>query len=232
MKRLFTCICFFVITEISIAQISIQTGFSAGFNVHSFTVNDEQSFLRDGNGLEATLGVPVEISYKKWSLQTGFYSNHLTLSYYFRTENRQYGFENSSINGINTFKIPFLFSREFRRSNSRFGFSPHAGISWLTNRSKGQAGTGTASLGELTYTFTNSIVSKNKFLSELGIDFNYRVFRNLTFYGGVTWSFGLQVIEELEFNYSILNRGDYTGTLKSRGSGQHLHIGFKLPVYR
>lgn len=228
---LFIISCLFLLDPV-FAQTSIQAGFSAGFNLQSFTAEDDRGYLQPGNGMAATLGVPIIITKDKWSLQTGFFSNHLTRAYYFQTPGRQYGSAYSYDSGLSSYKIPLIVSRELRPMHSNLGFSPHAGISWLTSRRTGRTGEGSGNMNGLEYTVIGRAFNRNKFLAEIGMDLNYHLSRNFILYGGVTWSFGLQEVEELEISYQLPNEGIQTGFLKSKASGRNFHIGLKIPFYR
>jgi len=93
------------------AQISVEGGFSVGFNRHTFSVNDDSGILQPGLALAGTYGFPIIIKKDKWELHTGFYGNELSQSFYFNAPNGNIFGQRSFENGISSFKIPVHIGR-------------------------------------------------------------------------------------------------------------------------
>ncbi|MDZ7807462.1 MAG: hypothetical protein U5K71_10145 [Gracilimonas sp.] len=80
----------FASTDFAQAQISVEGGFSVGFNRHTFSVDDDSGILQPGIALAGTYGFPIIIKKDKWELHTGFYGNELSHSFYFDIPNGPY----------------------------------------------------------------------------------------------------------------------------------------------
>lgn len=218
------------LTDFAKAQISVEGGFSVGFNRHTFSVDDDSGILRPGIALAGTYGFPILIKKDKWELHTGFYGNDLSQSFYFATPSGATYGERSYSNGISSYKFPLRIGRTIRWTDVT-SLSPQIGFSWLTNRRTGQTGSGGGSYGSrVEYSFENRAVSKNKFMAEAGLDVNFSVFRNLILTLGAQYSLGLQTVQEFDVTYQF-NDQTYEGTVKSKGSGWKFNLGLKIPLY-
>src|SRR6056297_815045 len=82
------------------AQISVEGGFSVGFNRHTFSVDDNSGILQPGIALAGTYGVPIIVKKDKWELHTGFYSNELSHAFFFDIPNGLTLGQRSFQNGI------------------------------------------------------------------------------------------------------------------------------------
>ena len=102
---------FIVSTNFAKAQISVEGGFSVGFNRHTFSVDDDSGILQPGIALAGTYGFPILIKKDKWELHTGFYGNELSHSFYFDMPNGSTLGKRSYSNGISSFKIPLHIGR-------------------------------------------------------------------------------------------------------------------------
>lgn len=233
MKYFLFIFCFFF-TNIATAQLSVHTGFTAGKSSHTFTVEGQGDVLQPGIGEEITYGVPLIVAKGKWSFQTGIFSNDLTRAFYFETpDGSQYGSKHDDASSISTFKIPFIISKEFKLVN-RVSLAPKAGIAWLTNRTKSdntevQSGT----INEPDFVVVervSSVVNKNKFTAEAGLDLNIYPFRHFILTAGITYSYGLKSIENTDITYR-LDGEEATETLVSRGSGLNIHFGLRIPIH-
>lgn len=170
----------------AVAQNTIKTGLSVGFNRHSFSVEGESGALQPGVGLAGTYGLPVIFTYKDWSVHTGIYVNNLSRAYYFRLPNGQTFGRRSFENGLSTNKIPFLVGYDII-SNEKLSITPKLGFSWLTSRRTGHLGSGSGSFQygfgpETTtlveYSSDSYAVNKNKFLAEMGLDITIPLYRS------------------------------------------------------
>jgi hypothetical protein len=214
------------------AQISVEGGFSVGFNRHTFSVNDDSGILQPGLALAGTYGFPIIIKKDKWELQTGFYGNELSQSFYFNAPNGNTFGQRSFENGISSFKIPLHIGRTLQWTTVT-SLSPQLGFAWLTSQRTGVTGASTArgSYGNnIEYESIDRAVNKNKFLAEAGMDVNFAVFRGLNLTVGAHYSLGLQKIEEVDVTYEIDNQ-TYEGTMISRGSGWKFNLGLTIPLY-
>lgn len=232
MKYLLFIISFFF-TNIAIAQLSVHSGFTAGKSNHTFTVDNQNNILQPGIGEEITYGVPIRLAVGSWSFQTGLFSSNLTRAYYFETPGgTQYGSKYDDKRSISTFKIPFIFSKEFKLVN-RVSLAPKVGLAWLTDRTKSDntevlSGTINESDFHVIESVSN-VENKNKFLAEAGLDLNIYPFRHFMLTAGISYSYGLQRIETTDITYS-LNGEEATETLVSRGNGLHIQAGLKIPL--
>lgn len=217
-------------TDFAKAQISIEGGFSIGFNRHTFSVDDDSGILRPGIALAGTYGFPILIKKNNWELHLGFYGNDLSQSFYFATPSGTTYGERSYSNGISSYKFPLRIGRTIQWTDVT-SLSPQIGFSWLTNRRTGPTGSGSGSYGSrVEYSFENRAVNKNKFMAEAGLDLNFSVFRNLILSLGAQYSLGLQPVQEFDVTYQ-LNDQTYEGTVKSNGSGWKFNMGLKIPLY-
>lgn len=233
MKIFFLFILSFFFVNIAAAQLSVYSGFTAGKNYHTFSVDDENSVLQPGIGEEYTYGIPIRIAKGSWSIQTGVFSHNLTRAFYFEKPNgTQYGDKYDEESIISTLKVPLIFGKEFKLIN-RVSIAPKAGFVWLTNQTNSDStevliGT----INEPNFVVIESIsnvVNKNKFLVEAGVDLNIYPFRYFMLTAGVSYNYGLQRIENTDVTYS-LNGEEITETLVSRGSGLHVQLGIKIPL--
>ena len=224
----------FASTDFAKAQISsIESGFSVGFNRHTFSVDDDSGILQPGIALAGTYGFPVIIKKNKWELHTGFYGNELSHSYYFDIPNGPTLGKRAYSNGISSFKIPLHIGRTVQWTKVT-SLSPQIGFAWLTSQRTGVTGysTGRGSYGNyVEYEHIDRAVNKNKFLAEAGMDINFAIFWGLKLTAGAHYSLGVQKIEEVDVTYEIDNR-TYEGTMISRGSGWKFNLGLTLPLYR
>jgi len=212
------------------AQISVEGGFSIGFNRHTFSVDDDSGILQPGIALAGTYGFPIIIKKDKWELHTGFYGNDLSQSFYFNTPNGNTLGQRSFVNGISSFKIPVHIGRTIQWTDVT-SLSPQLGFAWLTSRRTGSTGTSSGSFGGyVEYQTVDSAVNKNKFLAEAGMDMNFAILWGLKLTVGAHYALGLQRIEEVNVTYEIDNRM-YEGTMISRGSGWKFNLGLTLPLY-
>lgn len=222
----------FASTNFAKAQITVEGGFSVGFNRHTFSVDDKSGFLRPGLALAGTYGFPILIKKDKWELHTGFYGNELSQSFYFNTRNGNMFGQRSFENGISSYKIPVHIGRLIQWTDVT-SLSPQLGFAWLTSQRTGVTGysTGRGSYGNyVEYETVDRAVNKNKFLAEAGMDINFSIFWDLKLILGAHYSVGLQKIEEVDVTYQINNQ-TYEGTMISRGSGWKFNFGLRLPLY-
>lgn len=220
----------FASTDFAKAQLSVEGGFSVGFNRHTFSVDDDSGILQPGIALAGTYGFPIIIKKNKWELHTGFYGNELSQSFYFNTPNGNTFGQRSFENGISSFKIPVHIGRSLQWTDVT-SLSPQIGFSWLTSQRTGFTGTSSGSYGNyVEYETVDRAVNKNKFLAEAGMDVHYAVFRGLKLTAGAHYSLGLQKVEEVDVTYNVDNL-TYEGTMISRGSGWKFNIGLTLPLY-
>lgn len=232
--KYFLCIFCFVFTNIATAQLSVHSGFTAGQNRYTFSVDDQRDVLRSGIGEEITYGVPLRIAIGSWSFQTGIFSTDLSRAYYFKTpDGTQYGSKHDDQSSISTLKIPFIISKEFKLVN-RVSLAPKAGFVWLTDQTKSDStevlnGTINEPDFEVIESVSN-VVNKNKFLAEAGVDLNIYPFRHFILTAGITYSYGLQRIETTDVTYR-LNGEEATETLISKGSGLNFHVGLRIPIH-
>ncbi|MEX1136839.1 MAG: hypothetical protein WEB89_08045 [Balneolales bacterium] len=218
-------------TDFARAQISVEGGFSVGFNRHTFSVDDDSGILQPGLALAGTYGFPIILRNDKWELHTGFYGNDLSQSFYFNTPNGNTFGQRSFVNGISSFKIPVHFGRTIQWTDVT-SLSPQLGFAWLTSQRTGMTGTSSGSYGGyVEYQTVDRAVNKNKFLAETGMDINLAIFWELNLTVGAHYSFGLQKIEEVDITYETDNQ-TYEGTMISRGSGWKFNLGLTLPLYR
>src|SRR6056297_968999 len=218
-------------TDFAKAQISVEGGFSVGFNRHTFSVDDDSGILQPGIALAGTYGFPIIIKKDKWELHTGFYGNELSQSFYFNTRSGNTFGQRSFSNGISSFKIPIHIGRTIQWTNVT-SLSPQLGFAWLTSQRTGLTGTSSGSYGSyVQYQTVERAVNKNKFLAEAGMDINFAIFRGLKLTIGAHYSLGLQKVEEVDVTYKINNQ-TYEGTMISRGSGWKFNLGLTLPLYR
>jgi len=220
------------ITDFAKAQVSVEGGFSVGFNRHTFSVDDESGFLQPGLALAETYGFPIIIKRNKWELHTGFYGNELSQSFYFNSPTEKSFGQHSFESGLSSFKIPLHVGRTVQWTEVT-SLSPQIGFAWLTSQRTGITGYSTASgfFGNyVEYETVDKAVNKNKFLAEAGMDMNFVVIWGLTFTVGAHYSVGLQRMEEVDITYEINSR-TYEGTMISRGSGWKFNLGLTLPLY-
>lgn len=218
------------------AQTTVEAGLSVGFNRHTFTVDSDNSLLQPGIGLSATYGFPIVVRNSNWELHTGLYENNLSQAFYFQTsQTATYG-ERSFSNGLSTFKIPVLVGRRLELTRN-VSFSPRAGISWLTSQRTGLTGTESGSYasfgqnsGVVEYTAEHLAISKNKFMTEIGMDLNINLYRNIDLALGAQYALGLQTMEKSEVSYQINQGSTYTGTVNSKGSGWKFNAGLTFPL--
>lgn len=232
MRYLLFVVCLFI-TNNAFAQLSVYSGFNGGINSHTFTVNDQNGVLQPGMGEEYTFGIPIIVAKGSWSIQTGIFSNNLTRAYYFKTpDGEQYGDKYDDESSISTLKIPLIFGKEFKLVN-RVSIAPKVGLVWLTDRSKSDSTEihkGTLS-GEnfMEIESVSNVVNKNKFMAEAGLDINIYPFRHLMIIGGVSYSYGLQPIEDTYVTYKLGDE-EFTEVLESKGSGLNFHVGIRIPI--
>ncbi len=232
--KYFLFILSFCFTNIAVAQLSIHTGFTAGQNRYTFSVEEDQNVVKPGIGEEVSYGVPLRIAIGQWSFQTGIFSTNLSRAYYFETPNgNQYGNKHDDQSTLSTLQIPFLISKEFKLID-RVSLAPKVGLVWLTNRTKSDStevisGTINESNFQIIESIS-SVESKSKFLAQSGIDLNIYPFRHLMLTAGVSYRYGLQRIETTDVTYN-LDGEEITETLISRGSGLNFNIGVKIPIY-
>jgi hypothetical protein len=232
MKYILFIISFFF-ANISTAQLSVHSGFTAGKSIHTFTVDNQNDVLQSGIGEENTYSVPIRLAVGSWSFQTGLFSNNLTRAYYFETPGgTQYGNKYDDKRSISTFKIPFIFSKEFKLVN-RVSLAPKVGIAWLTDRTESDSTevlSGTISGPDFQVVESvSNVENKNKFLAEAGLDLNIYPFRHFIITAGISYSYGLQRIETTDITYS-LNGEETTETLVSKGNGFNIQVGLKIPL--
>lgn len=231
--KYFLFIFFFLVTNIATAQLSVHTGFTAGNNIHTFTVDDQNNVLQPGIGEEVAYGIPIRLAVGSWSFQTGIFSNNLTRAFYFKTpDGSQYGSKRDDQRSISSLKIPFIFSKEFKIVN-RVSLAPKVGLAWLTNRTKSDS---TEVLDGMikepdfhVIESASNVVNKNKFLAEAGVDLNIYPFRHFMLTAGISYSYGLQPIENTNVTYR-LDGEEITETLVSRGSGLNFQVGLRIPL--
>lgn len=223
----------FVILASANAQVTLETGFSIGFNRHTFNVDNSDGILQPGIGLASTYGLPIILRKHKWELHTGIFANDLSQSYYFNTSgNHSYG-QRSFSSGLETYKIPIRLGRNVQWTE-KVSLSPQLGFAWLTSRRTGYLGTVEGSYitpsERIDYSAENSSLNKNKFFAEAGLDANITLYRKIDLTLGAQYSLGLQKIEQMEVSYQI-NRGrTYSGTVYSKGSGWKFDVGIKFPL--
>lgn len=232
MKYLLFIFSFFV-TNIATAQLSVHTGFIAGENRHTFTVEEQDAVLQPGIGESMSYGVPFQIAKGSWSFQTGLFSTKLTRAYYFETpDGTQYGSKHDYENSISTLEIPLTITKEFKLVN-RVSLAPKVGFVWLTNRTNSDSTdvlNGTINEPDFVEVRSvSNIVNKNKFLAQAGVDLNIYPFRHLILTAGVTYRYGLKNIETTAVTYR-LDGEEMTETLVSDGSGLNFHVGLKIPL--
>ena len=130
---------FFVTLTSANAQVTLETGFSIGFNRHTFGVENNNGILQPGIGLAATYGLPIILRKNKWELHTGIFANDLSQSYYFKTSgNNSFG-QRSFSSGLETYKIPLHIGRNLQWTE-KVNLSPQVGFAWLTSRRTGYLG--------------------------------------------------------------------------------------------
>ncbi len=59
----------FATTDFAKAQLSVEGGFSVGFNRHTFSVDDDSGILQPGIALAGTYGFPIIIKKDQWELR-------------------------------------------------------------------------------------------------------------------------------------------------------------------
>lgn len=234
MKYFFLFIFCFFFSAIATAQLSVHTGFTAGTNQYSFTVDGQEDVLQPGTGEELTFGVPIRIAKGTWSFQTGIYTTNLSRAYYFKTpDGSQYGSKDDDETTLSTLKVPLIVSKEFKLIKG-ISLAPKVGLAWLTNRTDSDSTevlngtineTDFQEIGSVTH-----VVNKNKFLAEAGIDLNIYPFRHFILTAGVTYNYGLQSIETTDVTYSI-NGEEFTETLVSKGNALSFHVGLSIPIH-
>lgn len=234
MKKYILFVFCFVFTNIANAQLSVHSGFTTGMNRYTFSVDGPNDVLQSGIGEEITYGVPIRVAKGKWSFQTGIYSTSLSRAFYFKTpDGTQYGDKNDDQSSISTLEIPFIVSKEFKLVN-RVSLAPKVGLVWLTDKTNSDSTdvfSGTISEPDFEVLGgVSSVVNKNKFLAEAGMDLNIYPFRYFILTAGATYRYGLQQIETTDITYK-LDGEEFTETLKSRGNGFNFYIGIKVPIH-